>query len=102
MRKDTRIHLVEELEKLNKTPEIQVIIEEAKAGEYHDYKNQKYVCGKMEASFKLRNVGLIELAKRLENGEFDEECDEEDKEYLRKSLDQNGMSGAGYKKIFGL
>lgn len=56
MAKDTRIHLVEELEKLPRTLGIDLIIKEAKAGEYHDYKNQKYDCGKLarETLTKLR------------------------------------------------
>lgn len=87
-RKDTRIHLVEELEKLPQTPGIKFIIEEAKAGEYHDYKNEKYACGKVEVVGKLRAEGLHDLAGRVICGEFDEEADEEDKAQMRKDLPQ--------------
>lgn len=40
------IELVQELKKLPRSSEIEFMITEAKAGEYHDYKNKKYVCGK--------------------------------------------------------
>jgi|SRR5882724_3562162 len=89
-RLDTRIHLVAELEKVcgkHRTPAIEEIISEAKAGEYHDFKNQKYSCGKVAVSGKLRAAGLIDLAKRVENGDFDEMPDEDDKAEMRKGLD---------------
>lgn len=85
-RLDTRIHLVYELEKLPKTAALQEIIDEAKAGEFHDYKNNKYVCGKVAAVMKLTEIGLTELADRVRNGDFDEEPDEEDKAQLREYL----------------
>jgi hypothetical protein len=90
MRLDTRIHLVQELEKLpNKTPLINFIITEAKAGEFHDYKNKKYTCGKVAAHTLLTQAGLSELASRIRNGDFDEEADEEDKAEMRKGLPEN-------------
>lgn len=84
MRKSTMIELVQELERLPKSPEIEAIITEAKAGEFHDFKNNKYVCGKVAASSMLRAAGLVPLAKRVEEGEFDEEADEEDIAEMRK------------------
>ena len=47
------------------------------------YKNQKYDCGKVAASTLLRRMGFIPLAKRIENGEFDEIADADDKAMLR-------------------
>jgi len=102
MKKDTRIHLVEELRKLPKSKEIDFMIEEALAGEYHDYKNEKYVCGKMESATRLDQLGYHELSSRIKNGEFDEEADEEDKASLRDMLGKNNMGGGGFKKMFGL
>lgn len=107
-RKDTRIHLVAELEKLPRIqgcPWLQQMIVEAKAGEYHDYKNQKYDCGKVASSGMLRKIGTpeaIALAERIEGGEFDEVADEEDKIRLNEMLKQNGMSAPGFKELFGL
>lgn len=95
---DTRIHLVAELQKLPPTCAILEIINEAVAGEYHDYLNQKYVCGKMAAVEKLRAAGLEDLAKRVINGDFDEECDEESKEVLRKDTPKHMWPMLGLEK----
>lgn len=95
------IELVEELQKLPQSPEIQLMIEEAKAGEYHDYKNNKYVCGKIESSQRLRKLGFNDLAKRIEQGEFDEKPDEEDNKVIRDHALNNGMPPE-MLKIFGL
>lgn len=96
-RKDTRTDLVEELLKLPQTRGLAFIIKEARAGEFHDYKNQKYVCGKVALVDYLRAESrihpnneaaqeLIKLQDRVIAGEFDEEADEEDKAEMRKML----------------
>lgn len=94
-RKDTRIHLVAELEKLPESGHslVQEIIKEAKAGEYHDYKNQKYVCGKVAVSAKLRYAAhfltspqLLKIAQDIEQGVYDEQADEEDRADLHKTI----------------
>ena len=104
--KSTMVELVEELRQLPESPEINFMIEEALAGEYHDYKNQKYVCGKLESSTRLHSLGFHELAKRIEEGEFDEQADEEDDEMMRNDLLNNsGMSkkqAQALLKAFGL
>jgi len=104
--KDTRIHLVRELEALpyKDHPLIDEIIREAKAGEYHDYKNVKYVCGKVAVSNKLRHAAaslgmpsLIMLAKRVEAGEFDEKPDAEDHAQLKKDFEEFSFSNFKFK-----
>jgi hypothetical protein len=100
-RKSTMIHLVQELEKLPKSPDIDFMIKEAKTGEYHDYKNQKYVCGKMESSQRLRSLGYPDLAYRIEQGEFDEPADDLDKQTMRNELGQGAQANA-LKEILGL
>lgn len=85
-RKDTRIHLVAELEKLPQSELLEEIIREAKAGEYHDYKNNKYDCGKIVLVNKLYSANLKELSNRVRDGEFDEVADEDDKAEMRKGL----------------
>ena len=100
IRKSTMIELVEELRKLPQTSHIEQMIEEALAGEFHDYKNVKYICGKVESSRRLRGLGHPELALRIEQGEFDEEADEEDKAMMLKDLEENGASGL--KGLLGL
>jgi hypothetical protein len=105
--KDTRVHLVEELRKLPAHPAIEDIIREALAGQFHDYKNDKYACGKVESYRQLREaaalvpdgtttVALIALSERIKDGEFDEHADEEDKAEMRKMLPQKAWH------IFGL
>lgn len=101
MSKNTMVELVEELQKLPASPEINDMIEEAKAGEYHDFKNQKYVCGKLESSQRLRKLGYPQLARRIEQGEFDEEADDDDNEMMNKELGEGAQSDA-LKKILGL
>jgi hypothetical protein len=95
--KDTRVHLVEELLRLEPTAEVLELLAEARSGEYHDYKNEKYVCGKTEAVRKLRNASdrtssladkakLIELSERVVEGEFDEQADAQDVADMQKTL----------------
>ena len=79
MKKSTMVELVEELRMLPYSAGVQFMIEEALAGEYHDYKNNKYPCGKMESAHRLEGLGHYELANRIKQGEFDEEPDEEDR-----------------------
>lgn len=102
--KSTMVELVTELEKLPQTSEINYMIKEAKAGEFHDYKNSKYVCGKVEASIRLRQLGHPELAVRIEQGEFDEEADADDEAMMIADIDANSSSpelAAAIKKALG-
>jgi hypothetical protein len=71
MSKDTRFELVEELQKLNR-PDLKYLIEEAKAGEFHDFYNEKYPAPKMALVQKLKEKGLDDIAERVIGGEFDE------------------------------
>lgn len=105
-RKSTMIELVSELEVLlNKTADdrqsawLREMIVEAKAGEYHDYKNQKYDCGKLESSSRLRRIGFTELARRIESGEFDEEADVEDCERMKRDWLENGGTEASWQAM---
>lgn len=81
------IELVEELEKIEpRTEAVRLMIIEARRGEYHDFKNNLYDCGKVEASRKLRAAGLVDLAKRIEQGEFDETPDADDIATMREDV----------------
>lgn len=84
MRKSTMIELVQELEKAPRSALVDQMINEARAGEYHDYKNKKYICGKTAVVHLLTVANLLDLAKRVTEGEFDEQADEQDKEQMRK------------------
>lgn len=100
MKKSTMVELVEELQKLPVSDEINFMIAEALAGEYHDFKNKKYSCGKVASYQKLKALGYNSLANRIKEGEFDEEADEADQEMMRKDLANNDMGELG--KILGL
>lgn len=94
--KSTMVELVTELEKLlagNITVEqregLAVMVAEAKAGEYHDFKNQKYPCGKVASAGYLRAMGFVDLAREIENGDYDEFPDEEDNAHVREIIDKH-------------
>lgn len=99
--KNTMVELVEELQKLPRSADIDHMIEEARAGEYHDFKNQKYVCNKLESSQRLRRLGYPELAERIEQGEFDEEADAEDDATISKILGE-GLLADAFRNILGI
>jgi hypothetical protein len=97
------VELVEELRKFHQTPAVEEIIREALAGEYHDYKNQKYACGKVEVHRRLmalNHAPARALAKRVANGEFDEEADESDMAELRKTAPKELWSVLGLDRNF--
>ena len=100
MSKSTMVELVVELKKLPQSKEIDFMIEEALAGEYHDFKNVKYFCGKLESSSRLRRLGFEDLAKRIEEGEFDEEADDDDKRQMAEDIDE--FEGGKLKEILKL
>ena len=90
MRKSTMVELVQELEALNKEGKYDELIAEAKAGEYHDFKNTKYICGKIEVVNKLSKFPELDhIRQAVINGEYDESPDEEDKAQLRKELEND-------------
>lgn len=94
-KKSTMVELVQELENIiplgdsRKIAYFNETIEEAKRGEYHDYKNKKYACGKVAVVARLRYMNLHALAQRVINGEFDEEADAEDIAYLKSVAPKN-------------
>lgn len=104
-RKSTMVEMVEELEKLrplfleegkDADQVLNFLIAEAKAGEFHDYKNEKYVCGKVAVVGFLDQLagqcdkrklpklaeGLRKISSDVKEGEYDEEADEEDQKML--------------------
>lgn len=125
VRKSTMVELVAELEKLRplflkcgpKADEVlEFVIEEARTGEYHDYKNRKYSCGKVAVCSYLDQLTtqmekrmqfdaaneLSRLSREVKNGDYDETADDIDKQGMRRMLDKNGMGGKAFKDIFGL
>lgn len=99
-RKNTMTDLVNELEKVEpRTELIERIIAEARAGEFHDYKNQKYVCGKVAAVSLLRAAGQEKLALAIMNGEYDEEPDQDDLKYLESICPEGLKPMVGLDKV---
>ena len=83
---------------------VMLIIKEAEAGEYHDFKNQKYICGKMALCEQLHETNIPSLQTvRVDvmNGEYDESPDQEDKAQMKKDWLENGGSIELYESTFG-
>ncbi len=97
LRKDTRIDLVAELQNIEpKSDLINLIIKEAQDGEFHDYKNRKYDCGKVTLVYLMsQDNRLNELRQAVMNGEYDETPDEEDKKELRQHAPESMWSVLG-------
>lgn len=108
MSKCTIKDLPGEIEKLipegERTPLIKQIIQEAKNGEFHDFKNNKYTCGKVQ-SYKMlldtKDNRLLDLAKGIQNGDYDESPDEVDKIRMRKDWEESGSDIGLFHKMFG-
>lgn len=96
--KSTMVEFVEELRKLPQSPLIEMMIKEALAGEFHDYKNKKYPCGKVQAVNYLISGGHTDLARRVVDGEFDETADAEDIEHMRSYTPKQLWSALGLDK----
>lgn len=89
-RKSTMIELVQELEKRNTEGLYDEIIQEAKDGEYHDFKNDKYVCGKVALCEKLFKFPKLEdIRKQVVEGDYDESPDDEDKRQMISDLSRD-------------
>jgi hypothetical protein len=92
MGKDTRTDLVAELEAALegagaiKAAKLRFVIDEARRGEYHEFKNRKYACGKVVLVGLLRGAAMNVLAKRVEDGEFDEHADADDVAAMARDL----------------
>jgi len=92
-RESTHIDLVVELTALNPDGALDEIIKEARAGEFHDYKNQKYVCGKVELVKQLsQHERCNSIRQAVMNGDYDESPDAEDKAKMRAELVEDAGS----------
>lgn len=73
MSKSTTVELVEELEKRNVDGKYNRIIAEAKAGEYHDFRNNKYATPKVTLVAHLGEFPeLSDIGKDVMTGVYDE------------------------------
>lgn len=91
--KNTMVELVEELIKRNTDGKFDTLISEAKAGEFHDYKNKKYACGKVAFVSMAGNYPeLADLVNDVKNGVYDEVADADDKAMMIQDLKDNCSS----------
>ena len=89
MRKSTMTDLPAELEARD-AEKYAEIISEAKAGEYHDFKNNKHACGKVALAAELEQFPeLHDIRQAVINSDYDEEMDEEDKARMREDFKDN-------------
>lgn len=66
---------------------IQEIITQALRGEFHDYKNNLYACGKVQLVGMLQETNepaLLSIRQSVVNGDYDESPDAEDKATMKK------------------
>lgn len=108
MKKSTITDLPADIEAVipvnERTPLINKIITEAKAGEFHDYKNKKYVCGKLVSTNLLAQTNdhrLQPIINDIMNGLYDEEADAEDIAMMRAELKADGMTDAQIDAFIG-
>ena len=93
MKKSTITDLPKEIEVLipeaERTILINQILTEARAGEFHDFKSNKYAAGKHQVVLMMRNTNdarLISIIQAVMNGDYDESPDDNDKIMFIKSF----------------
>ena len=73
MSKSTTVELVQELEKRNVNSKYDQIITEARAGEFHDFKNNKYATPKVAlVGYLDKFPELTDIKEAVIAGEYDE------------------------------
>jgi len=113
MTKSTMVEFVEELRKFPQHPEVVEMVMDAAAGEFHDFKNDKYMCGKVTACILLVNLSdkyhdlhseCQRLVREIQNGDYDEKADEGDIKRMSDDIDQGTSDpeeAAALKKLLG-
>lgn len=83
---------------------VKEIIKQAERGEFHDFKNKLYACGKVQLSHMLHEAkepALAKIRQAVINGDYDESPDAEDKALMKKDWIENGGTEKSYKLMFG-
>lgn len=83
---------------------VKEIITQAEQGEFHDFKNKRYVCGKVQVAdmlYEANDRRLFNIRQAIVNGDYDESPDEEDEAMMKKDWIENGGTEESYKKMFG-
>jgi hypothetical protein len=108
MSKSTIEHLpkeiMEAIPEWESIPAVKQIVEEALIGEFHDYKNTKYDCGKIEVVSLMtacKDQRLLPMIEGVMNGDYDEHADETDIANMKKDWIAGGGSEESWNKNFG-
>lgn len=86
-----------------RTPYMEIIINEALQGMYHDFKNNIYAGPKVQLAdmlFQAKHPALLPIRQAVMNGEYDESPDAEDKANMKKDWLENGGTEESYKAMF--
>jgi hypothetical protein len=107
MKKSTIKDLPEDIRKsipaIERSAYVQEIIKQALRGEFHDFKNTTYVCGKVQLAHMLheaKDERLASIRQSVIHGEYDESPDDEDKALMKKDWLENGGTEESYKSMF--
>ncbi len=107
-KKSTITDLPTEIEALipanERTTLIHQILYEAREGEFHDFKNEKYICGKVQVAQMLHETGDIRLEPirmAIINGEYDESPDDTDLQQMKSDWLIDGGTGDLFDKLMG-
>jgi hypothetical protein len=98
MNKSTAIDLPREIQNIiplnERTPLLEQILREAKMGEFHDFRNNKYDCPKSQLVSMLQAVNderLTPIIQGVINGEYDETPTQEDSANIRQMMIDEGV-----------
>lgn len=83
---------------------VKEIIKQAERGEFHDFKNKVYVCGKIQLAHMLhetKEAALQPIRQAVINGDYDESPDAEDKAAMKKDWLAEGGTIESYEIMFG-
>lgn len=87
-----------------RSPYVQEIIKQAQRGEFHDFKNTTYACGKTQLAHMLHlanEPALLNIRQAVINGDYDESPDAEDEANMKKDWLENGGNEENWKQLFG-
>lgn len=98
---DTRTDLVEELRKKPQSDTRDTLINLARRGEFHDYKNKRFAMPKVELIKRLTAAGYTDLVARVMAGEYDERPDAQDESKLKKDWIDGGGTEESWEAVFG-
>ena len=102
MRKDTRTDLVEALSHKPPSAGLREIVDLAKRGEFHDYKNTLFDAPKAALVMKLARLGpeFRDIIDDVMEGKYDEEADESDVAMLKRDWLKDGGTEESWALFF--